>query len=104
MDVLTAEEIDGIVKHSVLAKKYNVVIENESAYEILNRKLQEAITMEKQEVEQKARAKPKKAAREESIFDNTAVKQASRTAASIITRSLLGALGLGGSRKRKSLF
>ena len=104
MDVLTAEEIDRIVTHSVLAKKYNVIIENDSAYEILNRKLQEAASLEKQEEEEKAQAKPRKAAREESIFDNTAVKQASRTAASIITRSLLGALGLGGRSKRKSLF
>ena len=104
MDVLTVEEMEKIVQHSALAKKYNVSIDSESAYEILNRKLQEAAEQEKQEEEQKAEAKPKKAVKEESIFDNTAVKQASRTAASIITRSLLGALGLGGRRKRKSLF
>ena len=34
--------------------------------------------------------------KEESFFDNPIVKQVGRTAASIITRSLLGALGLGG--------
>ncbi len=79
-------------------------MDSESAYEILNRKLQEAAADEKLEEEQKTAAKPKKAPKEESIFDHTAVKQASRTAASIITRSLLGALGLGGRSKRKSLF
>jgi DNA helicase HerA-like ATPase len=104
MDVLSAEEIDRIVSHSSLAKKYNVIIDNDSAFEILTRKLQQAATLEKEEEEQKAAAKPKKAEKEESFFDNTAVKQASRTAASIITRSLLGALGLGGRSKRKSLF
>jgi DNA helicase HerA-like ATPase len=104
MDVLTNDEIDRIVSHSALAKKYNVSMDSESAYEILNRKLQEAASDEKLEEEQKAAAKPKKALKEVSIFDNTAVKQASRTAASIITRSLLGALGLGGRSKRKSLF
>jgi len=104
MDVLTAEEIDKIVSHSTLAKKYNVSIDNDSAFEILTRKLQQAATQDKEEEEQKAAAKPKKAEKEESIFDNTAVKQASRTAASIITRSLLGALGLGGRSRRKSLF
>jgi len=103
MDVLTAEEIDKIVSHSTLAKKYNVSIDNDSAFEILTRKLQQAATQDKEE-EQKAAAKPKKAEKEESIFYNTAVKQASRTAASIITRSLLGALGLGGRSRRKSLF
>ena len=96
--------MEKIVNHSALAKKYNVSIDSDSAYEILNRKLQEAAAQDKQEEEQKAAAKPKKAAKEESFFDNTAVKQASRTAASIITRSLLGALGLGGRGKRKSLF
>jgi len=104
MDILTAEEMEGIVNHSALAKKYNVSMDSDSAYEILNRKLQSAAAQDKQEEEQKAAAKPKKAAKEESFFDNTAVKQASRTAASIITRSLLGALGLGGRGKRKSLF
>jgi uncharacterized protein len=92
------------VSHSALAKKYNVSVDNDSAFEILTRKLQQAATQEKEEQEQKAVAKPKKAEKEESFFDNTAVKQASRTAASIITRSLLGALGLGGRSKRKSLF
>jgi hypothetical protein len=92
------------VSHSSLAKKYNVIIDNDSAFEILTRKLQQAATLEKEEEEQKAASKPKKAEKEESFFDNTAVKQASRTAASIITRSLLGALGLGGRSKRKSLF
>jgi hypothetical protein len=104
MDVLTDSEIDVLVGKSSLVKKYNTPVDAESAYEILTAKLQqsakenEQILREKQE--QKTTAKPKK---EESIFDNTAVKQASRTAANILTRSLLGALGLGGKRK-KSFF
>jgi DNA helicase HerA-like ATPase len=104
MDVLTDSEIDVLVGKSSLVKKYNTPVDAESAYEILTAKLQqsakenEQIQREKQE--QKTTAKPKK---EESIFDNTAVKQASRTAANILTRSLLGALGLGGKRK-KSFF
>ncbi len=108
MDVLTTDEMENIIKRSALTKKYNITIDSESAYEILNRKLQQAAEQEKvdaaKEAEQKDAAKPKKAVKEESIFDNTAVKQASRTAASILTRTLLGALGLGGRRKRNSLF
>ncbi len=43
--------------------------------------------------------------KEESFFDNPMVKQVGRTAAGIITRSLLGVLGLGGrSGSRRSLF
>jgi hypothetical protein len=59
--------------------------------------------MEQQAKQEKktARAAPK----EESVFDNPIVKSAGRTAANIITRSLLGVLGLGGtSRRRKRLF
>ena len=42
--------------------------------------------------------------KEEGFFDNPVVKQVGRTAASVITRGLLGALGLGGrsTRKKKS--
>lgn len=105
MDVLTEQEMDTLVNQSALVKKYNQEIDSESAFELLTARIQEASQQaaEKQaekEAEKKSAAKPKK---EESIFDNTAVKQATRTAANILTRSLLGALGLGG-RKKKSLF
>jgi hypothetical protein len=43
----------------------------------------------------------RKAAKEEDIFDNPILKQAGRTAASIITRSLLGALGVSSSTRRR---
>ena len=104
MDILTAGEMDDILSHSAMVKKYNITVDSESAYEILNRKLQDAAEQDKKLEEIKQTSKPKKAVKEESIFDHTAVKQASRTAASIITRSLLGALGLGGRRKRNSIF
>ena len=39
MDVLTNSEIDGLIQKSNLAAKYNDVVDRESAYEILNRKL-----------------------------------------------------------------
>jgi len=94
MDVLSEVEIDSLITKSKLVNKYNRVVDNESAYEILNEKLDDAV--------EKSMAKPQKnEAKEESIFDSPAMKQAQRTAASIITRSLLGALGLGGSSKRR---
>jgi DNA helicase HerA-like ATPase len=104
MDVLTDKEIDEIVADSKLAVKYNRVTDSESAYEILNAKLEEAAEKEADEVKEKKGAK-KTAAKEESFFDSPIVKSAGRTAANIITRSLLGALGLGGrSRKTKRWF
>ena len=42
MDILNSMEIDALVSKSKLASKYNREINNESAYEILNAKLEEA--------------------------------------------------------------
>jgi uncharacterized protein len=102
MDVLSQTEIDELISKSKIAAEYNEVIDNESAYEILNKKLAAA---EEAAAEQKEEAKPaKKEAKEKSFMDSTVVKQVGRTAASIITRSLLGAIGLGGKSKKKSWF
>ncbi|MBN9298387.1 MAG: DUF853 family protein [Filimonas sp.] len=101
MDILSESEIDTIVDKSKLATKYNKTVDSQSAYEILTDKLAEA---EKKTAEEQD-TKKKPAAKEEGFFDNPMVKQAGRTAASIITRSLLGVLGLGGrSSKKNSLW
>jgi len=102
MDILNSMEIDALVSKSKLASKYNREINNESAYEILNAKLEEAAQKTQAMQEYKKQAKEtKKPTKETSFFDSPAIRQAERTAASVITRSLLGALGLGG-RSRKS--
>lgn len=96
MDVLTDAEIEQLVNSSKLVAKYSKEIDSESAYEILTAKLEEAAEKSKEieaAEEPKQSGRPKK---EESFFDNPVVRQVGRTAASVITRSLLGALGLGG--------
>lgn len=98
MDVLSDTEIDSIVNKSKLASRYNREIDNESAYEILTAKLERAAQQEEEEEEKPASRKAKK---EESFLDNPIVRQAGRTAAAIITRSLLGALGLGGRKSKR---
>jgi uncharacterized protein len=101
MDILSDAEMDAIIGKSKLVAKYNQVVDTESAYEILNAKL--AAAQEKSAAVEAEKATTKASKKEESFFDNPIVKQVGRTAASIITRSLLGALGLGGrttSKKR----
>jgi DNA helicase HerA-like ATPase len=106
MDVLTDAEINELVAESKIAGKYNQAIDSESAYEILNKKIETAQQRE-QEIEQmQEQAKEEKKAektapKEKSILDNPIVRSAGRTAATMITRSLLGVLGLGGSSRRK---
>ena len=104
MDILTESELNALTATSKLVKKYNEAVDNESAYELLNKKIQlaEQRSSEIQQAREEARQQKKSAKPEPSWIDNPIVKQAGRTAASILTRSLLGVLGLGGTARRKS--
>jgi hypothetical protein len=110
MDILTDAEVNALVSKSRLAAKYNVAVDSQSAYEILNEKIATAEQRSKEIEEMQQKAKEEKAAakrqpKEESWMDSPMVKTAGRTAANILTRSLLGVLGLGGrSRRSRSLF
>ncbi len=106
MDILSTGEIDEIVKKSRIAAKYNQVIDSHSAHEILTEKLAEAAekteALKKQEREKKeSRTSTKK---EKGFFDDPVVRSMTRTAGNTIVRSLLGALGLGGRSRKKTLF
>jgi DNA helicase HerA-like ATPase len=108
MDVLNEEEVDTLTAKSKLVKKYAETIDSESAHEIITAKLEEAAAKTKaaEEAEEQAKEEAKEekkrpAKKEEGFFDNPTVKQVGRTAATIITRSLLGALGLGGRSSKK---
>ncbi len=57
MDVLTKKELKQQIDNSYLAKKYNEVIDRESAYEILNKKIDRAV--KESEKEQKVKEKKK---------------------------------------------
>ena len=107
MDVLTTAEIDVIADNSKLVKKYSEEIDSESAYEILTAKLQEAADKTAAKEAPKAAGGKQKEEKGfiEQVLESSAARQVGRTAASVITRSLLGALGLGGrSSKSKSWF
>ena len=98
MDILTPAEIDSIVATSKIVAKYNQVIDNESAYEILTAKLEAAAKGNSAQANTTGGSAGKSTL--DKILDSPVVRQVERTAASIITRSLLGALGLGGRSKR----
>jgi hypothetical protein len=101
MDILTDSEIVSLVRDSDLAPRYARSIDSESAYEMLTEKMQEAAKRSEMEQEKKDTEKDnKRTSKEETFFDNTLVRQVGRTAASIITRSLLGALGIGSAKSR----
>lgn len=113
MDVLTDKEIKSILQGSFLAKKYNEVIDRESAYEILTEKIEEAQKIEQQAKLKEQQEKAKKSTRRaekstfEKVINNTTTRQIGRTIARELTRGLLGVLGISGSsrsRRKKSLW
>jgi hypothetical protein len=106
MDILSQAEIDAIVKNSKLANKYNQAIDTQSAYEILTGKLEEAAERTEELKKEEQAKKPTRTAqkKEKGIFDDPVIRSMTRTAGNTIVRSLLGALGLGGRSRRRSLF
>ncbi|WP_207511908.1 helicase HerA-like domain-containing protein [Longitalea luteola] len=110
MDVLSETEIDNLVNQSKLVKKYAETDDRESACEILTAKLEEAAQRSAQQEEEKKTSKASRTSQKEEkstlekVLESPVTKQIGRTAANVITRSLLGALGLGGksSSRRKS--
>lgn len=101
MDVISDEELSSIVDNSALCKKYNELIDRESAYEILTKKL-ESIPDAKSE-NTKTVKNGRQASPVGSIMKSPVVKEVGRTVAREITRGILGAIGFGGG-KRKGLF
>ena len=105
MDILTPDEINSIVSKSKIAPKYNEVIDRESAFEILKKKLEVSEKEEEEQKEVKEKEKPQAPSTVEKVLKSTAVRQVGTTVARELTRGLLGVLGLGGSsRKKKSWF
>jgi len=107
MDTLTPEEIESITGKSKLAAKYNEVINRESAYEILTKKLEESQKTEEEQKKEEIQTKhkPQEKSTVEKVLTSTTARQVGRTVAREVARGLMGVLGIGGSsRKKKSWF
>ncbi|HLU51010.1 MAG TPA: helicase HerA-like domain-containing protein, partial [Flavobacteriaceae bacterium] len=96
MDILSSDEISNITDHSQLARKYNELIDRESAYEILNQKIARA---EEEKVLEKSRKEREKFER---TSQTTTRKTSTRSRQNPVTkvlssptviRSVLGILG-----------
>ncbi len=75
MDILSPTEISECISKSKLAKKYNEVIDRESAYEILTKKIEQAQIVATKEEEKKQKEKEaKKSSRNSSSTSNTVTK------------------------------
>lgn len=107
MDVITDNELDEMVSDSKIAKKYNEVIDRESAFEMLQNKVKKA--QEISEEEQEEKVDKKSTEKEGGVLDsvgNVINSPIGKVVMREVTRGLLGVLGLGGSstRKKRSLW
>lgn len=113
MDILTQSEIDHIMAKSRIKHKYDEVINRTSAYEILNKKIDEAEAQEAQikleEAQEKASRPLSSSTRNrqekstlEKVLNSSTSRQIGRTVASSLTRSLLGVLGIKTTSTRRS--
>ncbi len=111
MDILTDDELSKKISSSKLVNKYNEVIDRESAYEILNKKLDAAREFDLQvpdspnrTYDQKPRTSNRTSTRKEKstvdkVVNSPLSKQIGRTLVRELTRGILGVLGMSG-RKR----
>lgn len=101
MDVLTPEEVNTLISQSHLTAKYSEAIDRESAYEILNAKIEDARLDSHREViqEQHTRARKEKTTMEK-VLGSTTTRQIGRTVARELTRGLLGVLGVKTTTRR----
>lgn len=96
MDILTESELGALLAQSQLAKKYNEEIDRESAYEMLNKKIEQAEAeeakrkaKEEKEALKKAESKRRTSSRRRSTRQNPIVKVLSSPT---VIRSVLGIL------------
>ncbi len=104
MDVLNKTEIKEILSRSKIIEKYNEEIDRESAYEILNGKIEEFKEEEHQDKlkEQKSKStSTKSSSRRKSTFEKVS-GEIGRTVAKELTRGLLGVFGIKTTRRRSS--
>lgn len=102
MDVLSAEEQDAIVAASGLAGKYNAAIDRDSAYEILNRKMQAPGPEDSPQPDerQESPAADKPLRKGKSTVEKVLESSLTRTIVREVARGLLGVLGIGPRRRR----
>lgn len=104
MDVLSDEEINGIINKSFLVKKYNEVIDRESAYELLHKKIEEVYsapaTVAPQGSNKPQKEEPSSMTKAGEFIADVANSSAGRTIIRELTRGLLGVFGFSSTGRR----
>lgn len=106
MDVISDKEKEAVMNSSKIRKKYNAEVDRESAYEMLNKKLDAAEEKadNAKDTKDKTTTRRKSTRREKSTLEKAINSTAGRTVLREITRGILGVLGISSSRSKKGLF
>jgi hypothetical protein len=100
MDVLSPLEVDGLVARSRLAPAYNEVIDRESAFEMLNRRMSETQPVSEADTPTRPAQKPEPSTLEQ-MTRNPMARQVGNTIVRELTRGLLGVLGIRTTARRR---
>ncbi len=102
MDVLSENEINAIINDSDLIRDYNMEIDRQSAYEILQGRIAEKEEEVEQAVERSRDRQPSGRRAETSTFEKIIKSPVTNMIAREVTRGLLGVLGLKTTTRSRS--
>lgn len=100
MNVLDEQEVEELTSHSALVQKYEQSVDKDSAFEILSRRMEQAVQAAPEEI----KTTPKKPVKEEpgaleSVMNSRLGKTFTSTLAREGAKFVLGMLGIGGRRR-----
>ena len=107
MDIISETEKHAVMAKSTIMKKYNEHIDRESAYEMLNKKLdaaEEKAAIDKEMTPQTKTFRRTSTREEKSTLEKALNSSVGRTVVREITRGILGVLGISSRRSKKGLF
>ena len=88
MDILTENELSNLLASSKLTKKYNEIVDRESAYEMLNKKIEQA---EAEEAKEEARQEQEALKKAQSKQRSTSTRSSSRSKVNPVVKVLTSA-------------
>ncbi len=96
MDVLTSNELENLITNSELIKKYNEEIDRESAYELLNQKIEKAEAEEAKAAAKKEREKIERSSTRKNSRSRSSSSTTEKAIVKVLTSAtfIRGALGI----------
>lgn len=104
MDILAPGEISSIINKSKLTRKYDQLIDRDSAHEMLTRRIEKTLQAEEEQriEEENSRPASRSGRPEKSSFEKVMTSPVANTIIRELTRGLLGVFGISSTRRTSS--